>query len=79
VKKGLSIKIQQALDFVRVIGNNAVHPGKIDLNDNKEAAISLFNLINIITEVMITQPKEVDNLYSSLPQSQIDSIKERDK
>lgn len=79
VKKGLPIKIQQALDYVRVIGNNAVHPGQIDLNDNKEAAISLFNLINIITEVMITQPKEVEKLYNSLPQSQIESIEKRDK
>jgi hypothetical protein len=78
VKKGLPIKIQKALDYVRVIGNNAVHPGQIDLKDNKEIAINLFNLINIITEAMITQPKEVDKLYSSLPQSQIESIAKRD-
>ncbi len=79
VKKGLPVKIQQALDYVRVIGNNAVHPGKIDLRDNKEAAISLFSLINLIAEVMITQPNEVEKLYSSLPQSQIESIAKRDK
>ena len=27
---------------------------------------------------MITQPKEVDKLYGSLPQSQIESIERRD-
>ena len=78
VKKGLPIKIQQALDYVRVIGNNSVHPGQIDLRDDKETAINLFILINLIAEVMITQPKEVDKLYNSLPQEQKDAIAKRD-
>jgi hypothetical protein len=79
VKKGLPLKIQQALDYVRVVGNNAVHPGQLDLKDNKEIAINLFDLINLIAEVMITQPKEVDKLFSTLPQEQIDAIAKRDK
>ena len=79
VKKGLSPKIQQALDYVRVIGNNSVHPGKIELTDNKEIAIKLFELVNLIAEVTITQQKEVDQLYNSLPKKQIETIENRDK
>lgn len=79
VKKGLPIKIQQALDYVRVIGNNSVHPGQFDLKDNIEVALNLFDLINIIADVMITQPKDIDKLYNSLPESQIDAITIRDK
>ena len=30
VKKGLSLEIQKGLDSIRIIGNNGVHPGKID-------------------------------------------------
>lgn len=78
VKKGLPLKIQQSLDYVRVVGNNAVHPGHIDLKDDKEAAMNLFKLINLIAEVMITQPKEVDELYNSLPDGQKDAISKRD-
>lgn len=31
VGKGLDKRVQQSLDVVRVIGNNAVHPGKMDI------------------------------------------------
>ena len=78
VKVGLPVKIQQALDFVRVVGNNAVHPGQIDLKDDNDIALNLFTLINIIADVMISQPKEIDKLYNTLPENQIDAIKKRD-
>jgi hypothetical protein len=79
VKKGLSPKIQQALDIVRVIGNNAVHPGQIDLKDDSETALRLFELVNLITDTMITQPKQIEQLYGSLPEDQRKQIEGRDK
>ena len=79
VKKGLPPKIQKALDVVRVIGNNAVHPGEIDLRDDKETALALFELINMIVEVMITQPKQVDELFGKLPDGAKEAIERRDK
>ena len=79
VKKGLPLRIQQALDYVRVVGNNAVHPGQLDLKDDKETSINLFQLINLIGEVMITQPKEVEKLFNTLPKDQLDAIVKRDQ
>jgi len=63
---------------VRVIGNDAVHPGQIDLKDNTDMAEKLFDLVNLITDVMITQPKQVDDLYESLPHSKKEQIIKRD-
>jgi len=79
VKKGLPVKIQKALDAVRVIGNNAVHPGEIDLKDDIETAITLFELLNMIVEVMITQPKKVEEIYNKIPERTKKAIEKRDK
>lgn len=79
VKKGLPVQIQQALDVVRVVGNESVHPGQIDLNDDKDVAYQLFELVNIIAQTMITQPKEISKLYSSLPKGKLDGIAKRDE
>ena len=80
VSKGLPVKVQQALDIVRVVGNNAVHPGQIDLKDNVEIAYSLFGLINLICDVMITQPKQIEQMYNTvLPEAHRDAIEKRDK
>lgn len=80
VKKGLSPKMQQALDSVRVIGNNAVHPGVLDLKDDIEIAKKLFAFVNIIADVMITQPSEIDKFYNDkVPIKSKDEIKKRDQ
>jgi hypothetical protein len=79
VKKGLNPKVKQALDVVRVVGNNAVHPGELDLKDDRETAIQLFRLINLIADKMITEPKEVDQIFNAVvPDSSKDAIKKRD-
>ena len=78
VSKGMPIEIQQMLDSVRVIGNNAVHPGQIDIKDNKELALSLLNFINLIVDNRITQPKKILDIYNLLPESYRDCIERRD-
>jgi beta-galactosidase beta subunit len=79
VKKGLPATMQQALDSVRVIGNNAVHPGTIDLNDNIEIAYALFGFVNIICEMLISQPKKVKEYYEKhIPVNIRTAIEKRD-
>lgn len=80
VKKGLPTIVQKALDAVRVIGNKAVHPGQISFDvDDKSTAETLMKLLNIITERLITEPKEIDGIFDALPQSVKESIEKRDK
>lgn len=70
--------IQQALDTVRVIGNNAVHPGIIEIEDNYDLAKNLLDLINVIANQLITLPKQIDELYSTLPDNSLKGIENRD-
>jgi len=55
--------IQQALDSVRVIGNNAVHHGQIDLTEDIDTAYKIFDFMNIICEMLISQPKKIKKFY----------------
>ncbi len=78
VKKGLPSGVQQALDIVRVIGNNAVHPGVINIEDNLDVASLLFDLVNFIAEKMITEPMQLENIYNRLPEHNRKAILQRD-
>jgi Domain of unknown function (DUF4145) len=79
VAEGLSPKIQQALDLLRVVGNHAVHPGQINLDDNSEIAFKLFQILNFIADELITKPKELESLYNNIvPEQTQEHIKQRD-
>ena len=78
VKKGLNPQIQKSLDILRISGNNAVHPGQINLEENSEIVLKLFELLNFIAEKMITELKEIDNFYNNLPESDKNAIEKRD-
>lgn len=79
VKKGLNPLVQKSLDIVRVIGNEAVHPGVIDLSDDRDTASQLLNLINSIADQMISHPKQVEAMYEKLPESKRAAIEKRDE
>ncbi len=78
VERGLPQRIQQALDSVRVIGNSAVHPGKINIQDSPKKATALFMLVNFICEKMITENKRVKAIFDTLPGTSKKAIQKRD-
>ncbi|WP_188068623.1 DUF4145 domain-containing protein [Brevibacillus brevis] len=79
VAKGLPEQVQKALDILRVVGNESVHPGNLDIRDDHETAFKLFSLINFIVQERITRNKEIDELYSILPEDKRKGIEQRDK
>ncbi|WDE01479.1 DUF4145 domain-containing protein [Thalassomonas actiniarum] len=78
VNKGLPVEVQQALDYCRVIGNNAVHPGELNLDDDPNIAHSMFEMVNFIVEDRITKPKKIAELYKILPEGALKAVERRD-
>jgi hypothetical protein len=78
VKKGLNPLVQKSLDSLRITGNNAVHPGEINLEEDPSKVLKLFELINFIAEKMITEPKEITGFYEELPDGAKEQVKKRD-
>jgi hypothetical protein len=78
VKAGMPVEVQQALDYCRVVGNNAVHPGEINIEDDPSIAYSLFEMVNFVVEDRITKPKKIANLYMRLPEGALRAVEKRD-
>jgi hypothetical protein len=78
-KQLISARTQKALDAVRVIGNESVHPGTIDLRDDRELADTLFSLVNIIAQEAIADETTVNRAYANLPPDKLAGIANRDK
>ncbi|MBB5737208.1 hypothetical protein FHT09_002980 [Xanthomonas arboricola] len=78
VKEGLPVLVQQALDYCRVVGNNSVHPGTINLDDAPDMALTMFEMINFIVQDRIAAPAQLQAMYELLPESARDAIAKRD-
>jgi hypothetical protein len=78
VARGLEPTTKKAMDVLRVVGNNAVHPGEIELDGEAELVPALFALLNLVVHHVLTRPKQVDDLFDSLPESARDAIERRD-
>ena len=79
VASGLDRNVQRALDALRVIGNNAVHPGELSLKDDAETAQGLFTILNFVVEQLIELPRRrCEAMYEALPESARIAIEKRD-
>lgn len=78
VRMGLPPRVQQAMDAVRFIGNEAAHPGQIQLDDEPQTVMAMFDLVGFVVDTMITQPRQVEEMYSRLPASKLKQIERRD-
>lgn len=63
---------------MRVIGNNAVHPGAIDLRDDKATATTLLQLVNLVVDRRISTQKRIAEMYKNLPPRALEQIEKRD-
>lgn len=67
---------QKALDLIRVNGNNAVHPGEICIEE--ESIEHMYEILNMIVQKLISDKKQIDDLFKKIPESYKKSIKRRD-
>lgn len=79
VANGLDSHIQQALDVIRVTGNNAVHPLEMNLEDDEDSVLVLFEMINFIVEERISRPQKTHSRFANLPEKARLAIEKRDK
>lgn len=78
VKQGLDPNVQQAMDILRIYGNNAVHPGQIEVDADPGTLPALFALLNMIVDQVIVRAASVKALYASLPADARAAIDKRD-
>ncbi|WP_440767487.1 DUF4145 domain-containing protein [Natronorubrum sp. DTA7] len=71
--------VRKMLDAVRITGNNSVHPGEMNMDDDSETAIALFKLINYIVDGTIGREKEVEEFWNTLPEEEKEWVEDRDK
>ncbi|WP_230083134.1 MULTISPECIES: DUF4145 domain-containing protein [unclassified Providencia] len=75
----VSKKLIKSADIIRIVGNNAVHPGTISDDDFDDVSFKLFKLINMIVQQGITEPKEVDETFNVMPENARKAAENRDK
>lgn len=78
VEQGLNAEISKALDTIRVIGGQAVHPLEMDLRDDVGTATTLFKLVNYISGWAHTEKKIIGSIFDSIPDGKKEAIKKRD-
>lgn len=72
-------RVLKAMDVVRVTGNNAVHPGVLDVSEenSREISISLFKILNYIVAETLETDAMINEVYQTLPKAIQENIEKR--
>jgi len=70
--------IIRAADTIRITGNNAVHPGELNEADIDGIGSKLFGLLNYLVRQGITEPKNIESIYSQIPEAPRRSAEQKD-
>lgn len=80
VTKGkLKPEVQKAMDTLRIVGNNLVHAGELQMDDDVAMVGKMFELVNYIVYEMITRPNTHSAFFDMLPLQAKEAIERRDK
>jgi hypothetical protein len=74
----LNSRIQKVADTIRIVGNNAVHPGQMLDEDIERISEKMFTFINMIVHSAITEPREIEETFGETPKGARDAIERRD-
>ena len=65
----------EALEMVRVVGNDAVHAGMIDLEEDGSLLEGLFGCVNKVVDDAIGEPKRQETLLQKIPEEERKKMK----
>ncbi len=79
-KHHLSETVLDAMTALRLIGNSAVHPGQIDLEnrDSNTTVNELFMLADYIYEQIIELPRKIQQISASIKKNRSNNINEKE-
>lgn len=79
MKTGLPPQVGQALDVLRVNGNDALH-GTIDMAETDAASkvMALCSLMNLVVEHLVAAPRMTAEMFAQLPEGVREAIEKRD-
>ena len=76
-KKFISDDINNIMHTLRIVWNESVHPWQMDLKDDKETALKMFDFFNFLIKTIITDNREKIKMFDMLPENKKkDAIKE---
>ena len=78
VALGVEPETQRALDILRVFGNSGAHPGEIKLDEDPGLVHKMYGLMNYVTDRLITQKNQINELFEDLLEGIKNQIESRD-